>query len=284
LTELPSYPAMEPVIPPEGWRDATYFHVVTRGLPSQTGGESGPEAPLGSKLGSESWYGNGVSFELTASGPALMDLGDRINLEGHSLSYTWAEMTALPADPELLHDDLLVARYFPAEREEAVRDFAARLATQAPASPDLRAAAWELLTSLGGVEVTQDVRDSENRRGTAATYQYGDDDRMRTVIYDEERNLPLETQDTKHGTDTYLTTEFTDLPDEIADSILEIPDFTAMTREDAEVACLEKHLACSFEDTASDTVPEGTIISSDPQAGALVSWGAAVTIQLSTGS
>lgn len=279
LPETPSYPAMDPVIPPEGWRDATYFHVVTRSTPSQTGGESGPEAPLGS----ESWYGDGVSFELTAYGPALMALGDHIPIEGHTVSYTWAEMAALPTEPEPLHDALL-DRYFPDEREEAVRDAAARLATQAPASPELRAAAWELLTSLAGVEVEQDVRDSEDRRGTAATYQYGDNDRVRTVIYDEARNLPLETQDTKHGTDLYLTTEFTDLPDEVADSIPEIPDLTAMTREDAEVACLQEHLACTFEDAESDTVPEGIVISSDPAAGALVTWGAPVTILLSTGS
>ncbi len=283
LTETPSYPAMEPVIPPEGWRQATYFHVVTRSTQSQTGGRSGPEAPLGSKLGSESWYGIGVSFELTANGPALMALGDHIPIEGHTISYTWAEMAALPTEPELLHDALL-SRYFPDEREEAVRDAAARLATQAPASPELRAAAWELLTSLAGVEVEQDVRDSENRRGTAATYQYGDSDRVRTVLYDEARNLPLETQDTKHGTDIYLTTEFTDLPDKVADSIPEIPDFTAMTREDAEVACLQEHLACTFEEAESETVPEGTVISSDPVAGALVTWGAPVTILLSTGS
>ena len=282
LTETPSYPAMEPVIPPDGWREATYFHVVTRGTPSQTGGESGPEAPRGSDLGSESWYGNGASFELTANGPALMALGDHINLEGHLLSYSWADMAALPTEPEPLHDALL-DRYFPDQREEAVRDAAARLATQAPASPELRAAAWELLTSLAGVEVEEDVRDSENRRGTAATYQYGDDDRMRTVIYDEQRNLPLETQDTKHGTDIYLTTEFTDLPDEVADSVIEVPDFTAMTREDAEVACLQEHLACTFEEVGSETVPEGTVISADPAQGALVTWGAPVTIRLSTG-
>jgi hypothetical protein len=283
LTETPSYPAMDPVVPPEDWRKATYFHVVTRNTPSQAGGESGPKAPLGNKLGSESWYADGVNFELTANGPALMGLGDYVNLEGHSLSYTWADIAALPTEVEPLHDALL-NRYFPGERGEGVRDAAARLATQAPASPELRAAAWELLTSLADVEVKQDVRDSENRRGTAATYQYGDDDRMRTVIYDEARNLPLETQDTKHGTDIYLTTEFTDLPEEVADSAIEIPDFTAMTVEDAGVACQQAHLTCTFEDTASDTVPEGTIISSDPKAGALVTWGAAVTLQLSTGS
>ncbi|WP_285101679.1 PASTA domain-containing protein [Promicromonospora sp. MEB111] len=287
LPETPSYPAMEPVIPPDGWREATYFHVVTRGTPSQTGGESGPEAPLGSDLGSESWYGEGVSFELTAGGPALMALGDHINLEGHLLSYTWADMAALPTEPEPLHE-ALVDNYDDADApaswtEEAVRDAAARLATQAPAEPELRAAAWELLTSLSGVEVEQDARDSEGRRGTAATYQYADDDRMRTVIYDELRNRPLETQDTKHGMDIYLTTEFTDLPDEIADGVIEVPDLTAMTREDAEVACLQKHLACTFEEAASDTVPEGTVISSDPAGSALVSWGAPVTVELSTG-
>lgn len=282
LTEAPTYPAMEPVVPPEGWRDATYFHVVTRGTTSQNGGESGPEAPLGSELGSESWYGNGVSFELTASGPALVAIGDHINLEGHSVSYTWADMAALPTDPEPLHDALL-SRYAPAERDESVRDAAARLATQAPASPELRAAAWELLTSLAGVEVEPDARDSENRPGTAATYQYGDADRVRTVIYDEARNVPLETQDTKHGTDIYLRTEFVPLPEEVADSAIEVPDLTAMTREDAEVACLQKHLACTFEDTASETAPEGTVVSARPEAGALVTWGAPVTVLLSTG-
>lgn len=283
LTEAPTYPAVEPVVPPEGWRDATYFHVVTRGTPSQTGGESGPEAPLGSRLGSESWYGNGVNFELTTNGPALMAIGDHINLEGHGLTYTWADMAALPTDPEPLHEALL-GRYFSDEREESVRDAAARLATQAPSSPELRAAAWDLLTSLAGVEVKHDARDSEGRRGTAATYQYADDDRMRTVIYDEARNLPLETQDTKHGTDIYLTTEFTDLPEEVADSAIEVPDFTAMTLEDAGVACQQAHLTCTFEDTPSETVPDGTVISSDPAAGALLTWGAPVTLLLSTGS
>ena len=283
LTELPTYPAMEPVVPPDGWRDATYFHVVTRGLPSQRDGESGPEAPLGSDLGSESWYGNGVSFELTANGPELIAIGDQINLEGHNVSYTWADMEALPTDPEPLQDALR-SRYPTPEREESVRDAAARLATQAPASPELRAAAWELLTTLPDVDVEQDALDSEKRRGTAATYQYGDSDRVRTVLYDEAQNLPLETQDTKHGTNIYLQTEFTDLPNEIADSIPEIPDLTGMTYEDAVVACQQAHLACTFEDTTSDTAPEGTVVSSDPRTGALVRWGTPVTIQLSTGS
>lgn len=287
LPELPTYPPMGPVVPPEGWRDATYFHVVTRGAPGQAGAGSGSAAPLGSALGTESWYGDGVSFELTAHGPALMHLGDHINIEGHTRSYSWAEMAALPTEPDALRDALL-GNYDDVDAPssygmEQLRDVAARLATQAPASPELRAAAWELLTDLDGVEVDQDVRDSEDRRGTAATYSYGDDDRTRTVIFDETRNLPLETRDTKHGTDIYLTTELTGLPDEVADSVIEIPDLTAMTREDVEVVCLRTHLACSFEEQGSDTVPEGTVVSSDPARGALVTWGAPVTILLSTG-
>jgi beta-lactam-binding protein with PASTA domain len=87
-----------------------------------------------------------------------------------------------------------------------------------------------------------------------------------------------------HSLTTFLRTEFGPLPDEVADGAIEIPDFTAMTREDAEVACLQDHLACTFEDTESETVPEGTVISSDPAAGALVTWGAPVTLLLSTGS
>ncbi|GAA2238377.1 hypothetical protein GCM10010413_44450 [Promicromonospora sukumoe] len=287
LTELPSYPSIDPVVPPEGWRDATYFHVVTRGATGPAGEGSGPEAPLGSTLGSESWYGDGVNFELTASGPALMGLGDYINIEGHTRSYSWAEMEALPTDPEALHDALL-SNYDDVDAPssygmEQLRDLAARLATQAPASPELRAAAWEVLTNLDDVEVEEDVRDSEDRPGTAATYQYADDDRFRTVIYDETRNLPLETQDTKHGTDIYLTTEFTGLPEEVADSVIEIPDLVAMTREDVEVVCLQKHLACTLTDEESDTAPEGTVISSDPAKGALVIWGTPVTVVISAG-
>jgi hypothetical protein len=112
-------------------------------------------------------------------------------------------------------------------------------------------------------------------------------DRTTTVLYDEERNFPLEREESigkMRSVDVFLEMEFAALPDEVADGIVEVPDLTAMTVEDAGVACQQAHLTCTFEDTASDTVPAGTIISSDPRAGALAGWGALVTIQLSTGS
>jgi hypothetical protein len=278
LPEMPSYPPMDPVVPPENWREATYFHVVSR---KATAEQPAGEAPLGI----ERWYGDGTSFELTAHGPELMALGNYADFEGgNPVSYTWTEIAALPTEPEALHD-ALSSRYPSIQREWAVRDAASRLATQAPASPELRAAAWELLISLPGVEVEQDVQDSEGRPGTAATFEKPDT--VTTVIYDEAQNRPLERERTKgpiHTLEAYLTIEFTDLPEEVADSVIEIPDFTAMTREDAEIACLQEHLACTFEETESDTVPDGTVISSDPEAGALVTWGAPVTVLLSTGS
>jgi len=278
LPTTPSHPPMSPVMPPESWRDAKYFHVVSR----QATDEHPADEP---SLGHERWYGDGVSFELTAHGPELMDLGNQADFEGgNPISYTWDDIAELPVEPGPLHAALR-DRYEPDQREWAVRDAASRLVTQAPASAELRAAAWHLLVSLPDVEVVQDAQDSEGRQGTAATFETPDT--VTTVIYDKERNRPLERERTKgsiHTVEAYLTTEFTDLPDDVADSAIEIPDFTAMTREDAEVACLQKHLACTFEDTESGAVPEGTVISSDPAAGALVTWGAPVTILLSTGS
>lgn len=278
LSEDPSYPPIDGVVvPPKDWREATYFHVVSR----KTTEMSEDASPLGV----ERWYGDGANFELTAHGPELMALGNQVDFEGgNPISYTWTDIAELPTEPEALRDALR-SRYHAAERAWAVPDAASRLATQAPASPELRAAAWELLTSLPDVEVEQDVRDSEGRLGTAATYEKPDT--VITVIYDVEQNRPLERERTKgpiYTLEAYLTTELTGLPDEIADGVTELPDFTAMTREDAEVACLQKHLACTFEEAESDTVPEGMVISSDPKAGALVTWGAPVTVVLSTGS
>jgi hypothetical protein len=272
-----------PVVPPERWRDATYYYVVT----SSTTTKQGEEDDESSSLGIERWYGDGVSFDLLGYGPDLLDAPDYLNL-GHTpstnVSFTWAELAELPTEPDALHDALLDA-YEPAgEGEEAVLYAAKGLISEAPSSPQLRAAAWQLLTSLPGVDVEADVRDSDDRPGTAATFEVFDG--TWTLVYDEEQNVPLETDESMgkiHSRTLYLVAEFTDLPDEIADGILEVPDFTAMTREDAEVACLQKHLACTFEEVRSDTVPEGTVISSDPTTGALFSWGATVTIRLSTG-
>lgn len=281
----PSNPVEGHITPPPGWRDATYFHVVTR----SEGGKQGEEREDDSPFGKERWYGDGVAFELTENGPALLgilDYGQLGHTETTSVNLTWAELAELPTQPDALHDALLDA-YEPAgEGEEAVLYAASSLVTgEAPASTELRAAAWELLTSLPGVEVVQDVQDSENRPGTAATFVLFDRDT--TVVYDEEQDVPLQVKESMgkvHSDSVYLTAEFTELPDEVADSAIEIPDFSAMTVEDAGVICQQEHLTCTFEETPSDTVPEGTVISSDPEAGALVAWGAQVTLLLSSGS
>ncbi|MGI5188839.1 PASTA domain-containing protein [Promicromonospora sp. CA-289599] len=281
----PSNPVESHLTPPPGWRDATYFHVVTRSDVTKQGEEREDDSPFGL----ERWYGDGVAFELTQNGPALLSVLDYVGLghtESTNVDLTWAELAELPTQPDALHDALLDT-YEPAgQGEKAVLYAATGLATGvAPASTELRAAAWELLTSLPGVEVAQDVQDSENRPGTAATFELWD--RTTTVIYDEEQDVPLQVEESlgkMHSLSVYLATEFTELPDEVADSAIEVPDFDAMTVEDAGLACQQAHLTCIFEETRSDTVPEGTVISSDPEAGALVAWGALVTLQLSMGS
>lgn len=282
LTDAPDNVPQGPVVPPEGWRDATYFHVVTRNESAKQGEEDDGYTPLGI----ERWYGDGLVLELLSYGPALRDENSYLVLEGaEPVSFTWAEIAALPTEPAALHEVLLDKFEPTGMAEDAALNSTARLITDAPAPPEVRAAAWELLTSLSAVDVEQNVQDSEGRTGTAATFELWD--RTTTVIYDEGQDVPLESEESigkMHSLKTFLRTEFVPLPDEVADSAIEIPDFTGMTREDAEVACLAKHLACTFEDTASDTVPAGTIISSDPEAGALVSWGAPVTLLLSTGS
>ncbi|MFD6446570.1 PASTA domain-containing protein [Promicromonospora sp. NPDC060204] len=280
LADEPSHPFLPgeaAFMPPEGWRDATYYHVVTR--------RTSAEDPTGDPpLGTERWYGDGISFELTQHGPELMALGDKVDFEGgNPVAYTWTDVAELPTEPGPLHAAL--RDLYPAtQRNWAVPDAASRLVSQAPAAPELRAAAWHLLLALPNVEVDLDARDSEDRPGTALTYETPDT--TTTVIFDGEQNLPLEREWVKgsiHTRETYLTTEFTDLPDEVADSVIEVPDLAAMTREDVEVACQQKHLTCVIEEAASDTVPEGTVVSSDPVQGALVSWGALVTVVLSTG-
>jgi hypothetical protein len=282
LTGEPSNPVENATVPPEGWRDATYFHVVTRHDTTKQGEATDPAL-----FGIERWYGDGVSFELTANGPALLDVPTYLNL-GHdetNVSLTWAELAELPTEPAALEDALRTVYEPTGEGEEAVLYATSRLIDAAPSAPELRAAAWELLKTLPGVEVQQGARDTADRLGTAATFTLFD--ATWTYIYDEEQDVPLETEESMgkiHSVDTFVTTEFTPLPDEVADSAIEIPDFTAMTVEDAGVACQQAHLTCVFEDTESDTVPAGTVISSDPEAGALVSWGATVTLQLSTGS
>lgn len=271
----------EPVIPPEGWREASYFHLVTRVMSTKEGEEDDDNTPLGI----ERWYGDGVSFELRSYGPALRDSHSFLGLEGNQpVSLGWSDVAALPTEPDALQDALLEALEVTGVAEEAALSNTARLVTDAPATPALRAAAWQLLISHPDVQVDDDVQDSEDRPGTSATFELWD--RTTTIIYDEEQQRPLELEESigkMHSLTTYFETEFTDLPDEVADSVIEVPDLTAMTREDVEVACLQKHLTCVLEDAASDTVPEGTVISSDPTKGALVSWGALVTVVLSTG-
>ena len=160
----------------------------------------------------------------------------------------------------------------------------ADLLTEAPAPAELRVAAWQLLKVLPGVEVEEDVQDQEGRTGTAASFEVFD--RSNTVIFDEQAGIVLQDESRigkMHSVSRFLTTEFVPLPEKVARSAIEVPDLVAMTLEDAEVACLQKHLTCVVEEVSSDTVPEGTIISSDPAADALMTWGALVTIRLSTG-
>jgi hypothetical protein len=90
---------------------------------SVEGGKEGEEPEGPAQWGSERWYGDGVAFENTAYGPALIDVSTYLDL-GHTsdtnVSFTWAELAELPTEPAALHDTLLDAYEPTGQDEEAV--------------------------------------------------------------------------------------------------------------------------------------------------------------------
>ncbi|GGM11114.1 PASTA domain-containing protein [Promicromonospora citrea] len=280
LVDEPGNPVDGAVVPPADWRDASYLHVVVRASGGKEG-EDGPDTPL--RI--ERWYGDGVSFEHTASGPVPANLGPYLGMEGEQpISLTWAEVAALPTEPAALHDALVGTYESTGVAQDAALLAAGRLLTDTPAPPDVRAAAWELLTSSPRVEVTAGVEDSEGREGTAATYVLFD--RTTTLVYDEAGNRPLQLESAigkMHSVDVYLTNELAQLPEAVADAVPTVPDLVAGTVDDAAVACAREELTCLAVDVPSDTVPPGAVVATEPAAGALVDRGSVVTLHVSTG-
>ncbi|MBB5119481.1 hypothetical protein AF335_28760 [Streptomyces eurocidicus] len=84
----------------------------------------------------------------------------------------WDELKKLPTDPAALRARL-VGKATGEEAEEGLFDGVEELLARSPAEPELRAALFEVLTGIPGVRVTERVKDSTGRAGTAVDMDAG---------------------------------------------------------------------------------------------------------------
>jgi len=164
-------PGPAPLAPGEYWY--TRSELVVGPAPLPPGEEPGPEHEAAAEpVRRESWTaldGSGRLLEAPQSGPAFWDYafgpGDEGRVEGVVDSYE--ELLALPTDPEALAERLADGPDTddrPAEVEAFAN--AASLLGEAPAPPALRAALFEVVAAIDGVELLGEVTDPAGRPGT----------------------------------------------------------------------------------------------------------------------
>ncbi|MET9644749.1 hypothetical protein [Streptomyces syringium] len=105
----------------------------------------------------------------------------------------WRELEALPTDPAALRARL-VGKATGEGVEEGLFDGVEELLARSPAEPELRAALFKVLTRIPGVRVTERVKDSTGRVGTAVDLDA--DTWHRRLIIDTEAFHTLEAVDT----------------------------------------------------------------------------------------
>ncbi|RLV08799.1 hypothetical protein CTZ27_08580 [Streptomyces griseocarneus] len=84
----------------------------------------------------------------------------------------WDAVNSLPTDPAALRDQL-AGKATGEETTEGLFDGVEELLTRSPAEPRLRAALFKVLTGLPGARVTERVKDSTGRTGTAVDLDAG---------------------------------------------------------------------------------------------------------------
>ncbi|MFI1254361.1 hypothetical protein ACH4U6_11220 [Streptomyces netropsis] len=105
----------------------------------------------------------------------------------------WRELKTLPTDPAALRARL-VGKATGEGVEEGLFDGVEELLARSPAEPELRAALFKVLTGIPGVRVTERVKDSTGRVGTAVDLDA--DTWRRRLIIDTEAFHTLEAVDT----------------------------------------------------------------------------------------
>lgn len=140
-------------------------------------------------------------------GPAVFGIGGR--------QLSWAELDALPTDPDALGKLLRQAvAGHPAGEDNELWEVVTGLLTESPASPALRQALWEVAARIPGVELLGPMTDATGRPGTAIERDERDQNRdLNVYVLDpttgevlEERNL------NKNGDVIYRWTELAHEP------------------------------------------------------------------------
>lgn len=149
-----------------------------------------------------------MPFDETSDRPGAEDLFDAlpqatIRLDGRT--YTWRELNdgALPADalPRLLTDTEL--RHRDTDPERAAHEYyffkeAYEVLARTPASPAIRAALWDAVADIKGVELDGEVTDSLGRTGWAVSLR-GVGQGTQTYIVDPTTGALLETRGHAEG-------------------------------------------------------------------------------------
>ncbi|MEW2579774.1 hypothetical protein [Streptomyces syringium] len=121
------------------------------------------------------WLSRSGSREQRGDGPvrdySLQDMGGTFYMVCGKPVF-WDELRKLPTDPEALRDRL-VGKATGESAAEGLFSGIEDLLTRSPAEPRLRAALFEVLTRIPGVRVTERVKDSTGRAGTAVELDTG---------------------------------------------------------------------------------------------------------------
>lgn len=105
------------------------------------------------------------------------------------------------------------------------------------------------------------------------------------IVPDPESDQPegtITAQDPKAGTTVKAGSKVTLKVVQSAGSV-KIPDILNQTREQAELSLKQSGLKAAFEETPSDTVEKGRVVSTDPAVGSMLEKGKTVTVRISTG-
>ncbi|KNB51762.1 hypothetical protein [Streptomyces caatingaensis] len=146
------------------------------------------------------WFGRDKALQQMGDGTVL-ETGD-FSTETRQMAYdvpgkpvTWDDVGKLPTDPAALRKRLVGSAGGDTAEEGLFNGIAALLA-RSPAEPPVRAALFEVLTRIPGVRVTERVKDSTGRAGTAVEMDLKGDDWRRRLVVDPGTFHVLETSDT----------------------------------------------------------------------------------------
>ncbi|WP_405798663.1 CU044_5270 family protein [Streptomyces sp. NBC_01506] len=161
------------------------------------------------------WYSrNSITRSKTEDGEACQgdhcvvdeQLGKQTFWEVGPQRITWDQLAELPTDPRKLKATLLRGS---TDGDREIYNGIVNLLATAPTGPDVRAALFEVLAGMRGVELIGPVKDSEGRQGTAVKWRHPSADHILVVDPASSTVLEHTQKDTLAGaplTSTFLST------------------------------------------------------------------------------